>query len=88
MSQDSDIIRAGKNARVSALAERIIKQLERQGGLVQLEAVGAGAVNQAVKAVAQARRSGYLLTLHQLHNLPGFVRLQFLVIIQPVQYPL
>ena len=63
MSQDSDIIRVGKNAKVSALAERVIKQLERQGGLVRLEAVGAGAVNQAVKAVAQARRSGYLLAI-------------------------
>jgi stage V sporulation protein SpoVS len=63
MSQDSDIIRVGKNAKVSALAERVIKQLERQGGLVRLEAVGAGAVNEAVKAVAQARRSGYLLAI-------------------------
>jgi stage V sporulation protein SpoVS len=63
MSQDSDIIRIGKNAKVSALAERVIKQLERQGGLVRLEAVGAGAVNQAVKAVAQARRNGYMLAI-------------------------
>ena len=28
-----------------------------------MEAVGAGAVNQAVKAVAQARRSGYMLAI-------------------------
>jgi len=63
MSQDSDILRAGKNAKVSALAERVIRQLERQTGLVRLEAVGAGAVNQAVKAVAQARRDGHPLAI-------------------------
>ena len=59
MSEDNDVIRVGKNVKVSALAERIIKQLERQGGLVRLQAVGAGSVNQAVKAIAIAR--GYLL---------------------------
>jgi len=63
MSEDNDVIRVGKNVKVSALAERIIKQLERQGGLVRLQAVGAGSVNQAVKAVARARRSGYLLAI-------------------------
>ena len=63
MSQGNDIIRVGKNTKVSSLAARIIEQLDRQGGLVCLEAVGAGAVNQAVKAVAQARREGYPLAI-------------------------
>jgi len=68
------IIRAGKNTRVSVLAERIIERFLAQG-IVDLETVGAGAVNQAVKAcpeqgrraVARARQTlepeGYSLVI-------------------------
>ena len=58
-----EAIRAGKNTKVTVLAERIIERFLEQG-LVELETVGAGAVNQALKAcpeqgrraVARARR--------------------------------
>jgi stage V sporulation protein S len=60
------VIRAGKNTKVSVLAEQIIERILDQG-IVELEAVGAGAVNQAVKAVARARQTlepgGYTLVI-------------------------
>jgi len=61
-----EIIRVGKNSKVSALAQRLVQRFFEQG-LVELEAVGAGAVNQAVKAVARARQTleseGYSLVI-------------------------
>lgn len=63
---DSKVIRVGKNAKVSDLAARLTKRFLEQG-VVELETVGAGAVNQAVKAVAQARQDlepqGYALVM-------------------------
>ena len=50
------IIRAGKNTKVSVLAKRVMDQFFVQG-FVELETVGPGAVNQAVKAVARARQA-------------------------------
>jgi len=61
-----EIIRAGKNTKVSVLAERIIERFLARG-IVELETVGAGAVNQAVKAAARARQAlepeGYSLVI-------------------------
>jgi len=68
------VIRADKNTKVSVLAEQIIERILDQG-IVELEAMGAGAVNQAVKAcpeqgrraVARARQTlepeGYMLVI-------------------------
>lgn len=71
MSQESEIIRVGKNAKVSKMRDRMKKQLDQPGGLVRPEAVGAGAVNQALKAVAQARTDGYpLAIIPQLVEVP------------------
>lgn len=65
-SSGGGVVRVGKNANVSAVAERIVERfLER--GFIELETVGAGAVNQAVKAVALARQrlepQGYSLVI-------------------------
>ncbi|MBN1138706.1 MAG: stage V sporulation protein S [Anaerolineae bacterium] len=49
------VLRVGKNAKVSSIAEQVIAGISAQGAVV-LETVGAGAVNQAVKGVALARR--------------------------------
>jgi stage V sporulation protein S len=59
MGKDSSLMRVGKNTKVSALANRILDQV-RRSGYVTLETVGAGAVNQAVKAVARARATAEL----------------------------
>jgi len=61
-----EVVRVGKNDKVSVVAERIIERfLER--GFIEIETVGAGAVNQAVKAVAMARQQlepqGYYLVI-------------------------
>jgi len=50
------VIRVGQNTKVSVLSERLIRRVLEQGW-VELETVGAGAVNQAVKAVARARQA-------------------------------
>lgn len=49
------VLRVGKNAKVSAIAEQVIAGVLAHGAIV-LETVGPGAVNQAVKGVAFARR--------------------------------
>jgi stage V sporulation protein S len=59
MGKDSSLMQVGKNTKVTALAGRILDQV-RASGYVTLETVGAGAVNQAVKAVAQARQAAEL----------------------------
>ncbi len=74
MGKDSSLIRVGKNTKVSALASRILDQV-RQSGYVTLETVGAGAVNQAVKAVARARETAEiegssLVIVPQLADIP------------------
>jgi len=51
----SGVLRVGKNAKVSSIAEQVIAGVSA-GGAIVLETVGAGAVNQAVKGVALARR--------------------------------
>ena len=48
------IIHVGENTKVSALATQIVNEVRQTGG-AGLRAVGDGAVNQAVKAVATAR---------------------------------
>ncbi len=48
-------LRVGKNVKVSAIAEQVIAGVSADGAIV-LETVGPGAVNQAVKGVALARR--------------------------------
>ncbi len=62
----SDIIRVGKNVKVSVLAQRLVKEFLSRGW-VELETMGAGAVNQAVKAAARARQTlaaeGYALVI-------------------------
>lgn len=65
-SSGGEVVRVGKNAKVSVVAERIVERfLER--GFIELETVGAGAVNQAVKAAAMARQrlepQGYSLVI-------------------------
>ena len=61
-----EILRVGQNAQVSGLAERIVDRFLAHGS-VELETLGAGALNQAVKAVAKARqaieRDGYALAI-------------------------
>jgi len=49
------VVRVGKNAKVSVVAERIASQVQEQG-FIEMETVGERAVNQAVKAVAMARQ--------------------------------
>jgi len=60
-------VRIGKNVKITVAAERIIARFLKGGGGVTLETVGAGAVNQAVKAVARAREAlepeGYALVI-------------------------
>lgn len=50
------IIRVGKNVKVSVLAQRLVKEFLSRGW-IELETMGAGAVNQAVKAAARARQT-------------------------------
>ncbi len=69
-----EIIRIGKNTKVSVLAQRLIKRFLEQGQ-VELEMVGAGAINQAVKAIAKARQTleaeGYsLVVIPELVQVP------------------
>ncbi len=62
----SGTVRVGKNAKVSTVAQRIVSQVLEQGA-IEMETIGEGAVNQAVKAVAMARRQlepqGYSLVI-------------------------
>lgn len=53
---EEEVIHVGKNTKVSALSQRLIERFLEQGW-IELEAVGAEAVNQAVKAVAKARQA-------------------------------
>jgi stage V sporulation protein S len=55
MASNRGILRVGKNAKVSAITEKVIARLSAQE-VVVLETIGADAVNQAVKGVALARR--------------------------------
>jgi stage V sporulation protein S len=55
MTNNGGVLRVGKNAKVSAIAEQVIARLSAQE-VVVLETIGADAVNQAVKGVALARR--------------------------------
>ena len=61
-----ETLRVGQNAKVSDVAERIVERFLAHG-IVELETLGAGALNQAVKAVAKARpvlqRDGYALAI-------------------------
>jgi stage V sporulation protein S len=63
---EDQAVRVGKNAKVSVVAERIASRVLEQG-FIEMETVGEGAVNQAVKAVAIARRQlepqGYSLVI-------------------------
>jgi stage V sporulation protein S len=61
-----EIIRVGKNVKVTVLTQRLVKEFLARGW-VELETMGAGAVNQTVKAVARARQTlaaeGYALVV-------------------------
>jgi len=52
---DGGVLRVGKNAKILSIAGEVIAGVSAQSAIV-LETVGAGAVNQAVKGVALARR--------------------------------
>ncbi len=55
---DVDIIRVSARSRTASVAGAVAGVM-RETGRVEVQAIGAGAVNQAVKAIAIAR--GYLL---------------------------
>lgn len=63
---EGEVIQVGKNTKVSVLSQRLMQRFLEQGW-IELEAVGAEAVNQAVKAVAKARQTleaeGYSLVI-------------------------
>jgi stage V sporulation protein S len=63
---EAQVVQVGKNAKVSVVAERIASRVLEQG-FIEMETVGEGAVNQAVKAAAMARRQlepeGYSLVI-------------------------
>lgn len=63
---EGEVIQVGKNTKVSVLSQRLIERFLGQGW-IELEVVGAEAVNQAVKAVAKARQAleieGYSLVI-------------------------
>lgn len=63
---EGEVIQVGKNTKASVLSQRLIERFLEQGW-IELEAVGAEAVNQAVKAVAKARQAleieGYSLVI-------------------------
>lgn len=63
---EGEVIQVGKNTKVSVLSQRLMQRFLEQGW-IELEAVGAEAVNQAVKAVTQARQAleteGYVLII-------------------------
>jgi stage V sporulation protein SpoVS len=65
---DSSVIRIGQNTKVSTLAGRILDQV-RKAGYATLETVGAGPVNQAVKAVARARETTEGNAIRELRHL-------------------
>lgn len=50
----SDLVQVGSTAQASTVASAIAGKM-RQQGYAEIEAIGADAVNQAVKAVAMAR---------------------------------
>jgi stage V sporulation protein S len=63
-------IKVASNSSVKAVAGSITKSFEEGKG-VEMSAIGAGAVNQAVKAMAMAR--GFLsLKGRDLYTAPGF----------------
>lgn len=57
MSDDMETLRVSTHSKAKALAGALAAVI-RKNGVVEMQAVGAGAVNQAVKAVAIAR--GYV----------------------------
>jgi stage V sporulation protein S len=66
-----DVIKVSARSRTASVAGAIAGVI-RETGRAEVQAIGAGAVNQAVKAIAIAR--GYLLEEEKdIHCVPSFV---------------
>lgn len=66
------VLKVKANSQVRRVAGALANLFREQGGVAELQAVGAGAVNQAVKAIAIAR--GLLAPLGlDLVTIPAFV---------------
>lgn len=55
MAEKNILLKVGKNSKPRSVAGALSAVVREQGGEAELQAVGAGAVNQLVKAVAIAR---------------------------------
>jgi stage V sporulation protein S len=70
-----DILKVASRSNPNSVSGAIAGALERDG-VVELHAVGAGAVNQTVKAIAIARRWVEKAGDTPLKVIPGFVELK------------
>lgn len=69
-----DIIKVSARSRTASVAGAIAGII-RENGRTEIQAIGAGAVNQAVKAIAIAR--GYLLEEEKdIVSIPSFVEIE------------
>ena len=69
-----EILKVASRSNPNSVSGAIAGALE-QHGVVELHAIGAGAVNQTVKAIAIARRLVEEGESHQLKVVPGFMEL-------------
>ena len=69
-----EILKVASRSNPNSVSGAITGAIE-QDGVVELHAIGAGAVNQTVKAIAIARRLVEGSESHQLKVIPGFMEL-------------
>lgn len=69
-----EILKVASRSNPNSVSGAIAGAIE-QDGVVELHAIGAGAVNQTVKAIAIARRLVEESESHQLKVIPGFMEL-------------
>jgi stage V sporulation protein S len=67
-----DVLKVASRSNPNSVSGAIVGALERDG-VVELHAIGAGAVNQTVKAIAIARRLVEKLGEPPLKVIPGFM---------------
>jgi stage V sporulation protein S len=69
-----EVLRVASCSNPNSVSGAIVGALE-QHGVVELHAIGAGAVNQTVKAIAIARRLIEQDSSHPIKAIPGFMEL-------------
>ena len=70
-----EILKVASRSNPNSVSGAIVGAIE-QGGVVELHAIGAGAVNQTVKAIAIARRMIEKNSTDGIKVIPGFLELR------------